>query len=95
MDGEDWEGLTVRACNGRVVGVVAGVFADGPLAGRLRVQGEVAARRHPAWLWTGTLVFAVPRQAVVCRTRHGLVLSVTVAEARARWLVHLVQHQGA
>jgi hypothetical protein len=91
MDGEEWQGLTVRACNGRVVGVVVGVFAEGPFAGRLRVHGEVTDRRHPAWLWTDTLVFAIPRHAVVRRTRRSLVLNVALAAARANWLMHTLQ----
>ena len=36
MDGEEWQGLTVRTCDGSAVGVVMGVFEDGPLAGRHR-----------------------------------------------------------
>jgi hypothetical protein len=90
MDGEEWQGLTVRACHGMVLGVVAGVFAEGPLAGQLRVHGEFSSRRHPAWLLTGTLVFAIPRDAVVHRTRHSLVLNVPLAAARTRWLVHVL-----
>jgi hypothetical protein len=97
MDGddEDWCGLTVRARKGTVLGVVVGVFAQGPLAGRLRVHGEFASRHHPTWLWPGIVVFAIPRDAVVQRTRHSLVLSVAVAAARARWFVHVLQRDVA
>jgi hypothetical protein len=97
MDGdhEDWCGLTVRARNGTVLGVVVGEFAHGPLAGRLRLHGEFAFRRHPTWLWPGIVVFAIPRDAVVHRTRHSLVLNVTVATARARWFVHVLQREVA
>ena len=90
MDGEEWQGLTVRDCNGRVVGVVVGVFAEGPHSGDLRVHGKITSRRHPTWLWAGTLVFAIPRHAVMHRTRHSLVLNVPLAAARTRWLVHVL-----
>ena len=95
MDTEEWQGLIVRAGNGRVVGVVEGVFTEGPRVGWLRVHGALAARRRPAWVWTGTLVLAIPRHAVVRRTRRSLVLNVTVAAARARWLVHVLQQEVA
>jgi hypothetical protein len=48
MDSEDWSGLTVRTRDGTVLGVVVGVFAQGLLAGRLRVQG-----RQPISQWGG------------------------------------------
>jgi hypothetical protein len=95
MDGEEWQGLTVRTCHGTVLGVVVGVFAEVPLAGRLRVQGELASRRHPAWVLTGTLVFGIPRHAVAHRTRHNLMLDVTLAEAHTCWFVHVVQREVA
>jgi hypothetical protein len=87
MDGEEWQGLTVRGCYGTVLGVVVGVFTQGPLAGRLRVHGEFSSSHHPEWLWPGIVVFAIPRDAVVRRTRHSLVLNVAVRVARARWFV--------
>jgi hypothetical protein len=90
MDGEEWQGLTVRACNGRVVGIVVGVFAERPRAGRLRVHGELTFRRHLAWLWPGTVVFAILPHAVVHRTWRSLVLNVILAAVRARWLVHVL-----
>jgi hypothetical protein len=77
------------------VGVVAGVFAEGPLAGRLRVQGTFSYHHRPAWLWAGTLVFAIPPHAVMHRTRHSLVLDVTLVTARARWLVNVWQRDMA
>jgi hypothetical protein len=43
MDGEDWSGLAVRTRDGTMLGVVVGVFAQGPLAGWLRVQGDATA----------------------------------------------------
>jgi hypothetical protein len=91
MNGEEWQGLTVRTYHGMVPGVVVGVFAEGPLAGRLRVQGELASRRHPAWVLTGTLVFGIPRHVVAHRTRHSLVLNVTLAKARTCWFGHVLQ----
>jgi hypothetical protein len=38
LGSEDWSGLTVRTRDGTVLGVVVGVFAEGLLAGRLRVS---------------------------------------------------------
>jgi hypothetical protein len=46
MSGEEWQGLSVRVRDGAVPGVVVGVFADGPLAGRLRVEGELRCWRR-------------------------------------------------
>jgi hypothetical protein len=40
MDSEDWCGLAVRTRDGTMLGAVVGVFAQGPLAGRLRVHGD-------------------------------------------------------
>jgi hypothetical protein len=80
MDSEDWYGLTVRARDGTVLGVVVGVFAEGLLAGRLRVQGDYRRR----WTsWTDTAVYAIPRSAVRCRRQDSLVLDATPAQARA------------
>jgi|SRR2546423_8128154 len=42
-DIEAWQGLTVRTREGHVVGRVVDVFADGPLAGRLRVRGPTCS----------------------------------------------------
>ena len=47
VDGEDWRGLAVRTRDGTMLGVVVGVFAQGPLAGRLRVHGDY--RRWTSW----------------------------------------------
>ena len=92
MDEEDWLGLTVRARNGRVVGVVVGVFTEGPLAGRLRVEGAYArGARGPR---DGIAVYAVPRRAVVGRQRDSLLLDVTLSVARGRWLMHVRQRNG-
>ena len=91
MDRDEWQGLTVRARDRRAVGVVVGVFADGPLAGRLRVQEECAASHHQPWLWNGTIVLAIPRHAVVRRTRRSLVLDVTLSEARTRWFIRFLR----
>jgi hypothetical protein len=77
MDSEDWHwyGLTVRTRDGTVVGVVVGVFAEGLLAGRLRVQGHY---RHRCTAWTETAVYAIPRSAV-----WGRYQDVTVVRAPA------------
>jgi hypothetical protein len=84
---EDWYGLRVRTCDGAVLGVVVGVFADGPLAGRLRVQGDDRRR----WTsWTNTAVYAIPRSAVWRRHQDSLVLEETLVQARARWLMHVL-----
>jgi hypothetical protein len=87
MDSEDWYGLTVRARDGTVLGVVVGVFAEGLLAGRLRVQGDYRRR----WTsWTDTAVYAIPRSAVRCRRQDSLVLDATLAHARGTWLMHML-----
>ena len=94
MDEEDWLGLTVRARDGRVMGVVVGVFMEGPLAGRLRVEGAYtpgAAARGPR---DGTAVYAIPRRAVVRRQRDSLLLDVSLTVARGRWLMHVRQRNG-
>jgi hypothetical protein len=88
MDREDWYGLTVRTREGTVLGVVVGVFAEGLLAGRLRVQGDYRRR----WTsWTDTAVYAIPRSAVRRRHQDSLVLDATPAQARATWLMHVLQ----
>ena len=83
MDSDDWSGLTVRTRDGTVLGVVVGVFTEGLLAGRLRVQGHYHRR------WTDTAVYAIPRSAVWCRHQNSLVLDTTPVQARARWLMHV------
>jgi hypothetical protein len=97
MEEEDWLGLTVRARDGRVVGVVVGEFTEGPLAGRLRVEGAYApgvggAARGPR---DGIAVYAIPRRAVVRRQRDSLLLDVTLTVARGRWLMHVRQRNGS
>ena len=94
MDEEDWLGLTVRARDGTVVGVVVGVFTEGPLAGRLRVEGAYIpgdAARGPQ---DDIAVYAIPRRAVVRRQRDSLLLDVTLTVARGRWLMHMRQGNG-
>jgi hypothetical protein len=86
-DDEDWCGLTVRTRDGTMLGVVVGVFAQGLLAGRLRVHGE--CRRWT--LWTGTAVYAIPRHALVRGTQHSLMLNATPAQARGAWLMHVLR----
>ena len=92
MDTEDWYGLTVRTRDGTVLGSVVGVFAEGLLAGRLRVQGEYRRR----WAsWTDTAVYAIPGSAVLRRRQHSLVLDATSAHARGTWLMHVLQAKQA
>ena len=92
MDREDWYGLTVRTREGTVLGVVVGVFAEGLLAGRLRVQGDYRRR----WTsWTDTAVYAIPRSAVLRKRQDNLVLDATPAQARGTWLVHVLRARQA
>jgi len=91
MDREEWRGLTVRTCDGSAVGVVMGVFEDGPLAGRLRVHGEHATVRHKTGPRDGTAVFAIPRRAVAHRHQDSLVLATTLGTVRGKWLMHVLQ----
>ena len=84
---EDWSGLTVRTRDGTVLGVVVGVFAEGLLAGRLRVQGQY---RHRWVSRTDTAVYAIPRSAVLRQGHDSVVLKATAAQARGAWLVHVL-----
>jgi hypothetical protein len=90
MDGEDWQGLTVRVHDGAALGVVVGEFPDGLLAGRMRVEGKHARGRQERGLGDGVDVYAIPRRAVVRRQQDSLVLDTTFARARSRWLMHIV-----
>jgi hypothetical protein len=85
----------VRVRDGRTLGVVVGVFADGPLAGRLRVQGDDDLGRYPAEAQHGIAVYAIPRQAAVRQLDDSLVLHTTLRAARARWLMHVTLMKGA
>jgi hypothetical protein len=92
MDSEGWSGLTVRTRDGTVLGVVVGVFAQGLLAGRLRVHGEY----HHRWTsWSDTAVYAIPRSAVLRKRQDSLVLDATPAQARGTWLVHVLRGKQA
>jgi hypothetical protein len=93
MDGEEWQGLTVRTCDGSAVGVVVGSFENGPLGGRLRVHGDHVPVRHKAGPRDGTAVFAIPRRAVVHRQRDSLVLSASLGTVRGKWLMHVLQQE--
>ena len=95
MDGEEWQGLAVRVRDGPVVGVVVGEFPDGPLAGRLRVEGEHAPGRREQGPRDGVAVYAIPRRAVVRRRQDSLVLDTTLVQARSHWLMHILQPQRA
>jgi hypothetical protein len=79
----------VRVRDGQTLGVVVGVFAEGPLAGRLRVQGAYVLGRYPAGPQHGSAVYAIPRQAVVCQLHVSLVLDTTRRAARAHRLMHV------
>jgi hypothetical protein len=94
-DGDEVTGLTVRARDGQRLGVVAGVFADGPLAGRLRVEGDAALSGYPAGPQHGIAVYAIPRRAVARRLPDSLVLHTALSAARSRWLIHVTLVQDA
>jgi hypothetical protein len=87
--------LTVRVRDGRTLGVVVGVFAEGPLAGRLRVQRAYARGGYRAGPHDGIAVYAIPRQAVVRQRPESLLLGTTLSRARARWLMHVALMTGA
>ena len=67
VDSEGWYGRTVRTRDGTVVGIVVGVFADGPLAGRLRVHGAYTVTRRQTGPRDVIAVYAIPHHAVVRR----------------------------
>jgi hypothetical protein len=92
---EAWHGLPVRTREGHVVGRVVGVFAEGPLAGRLRVQGAYVLAAHKSGPRVGTAVYAIPRGAVVRRHQDNLDLGTSLGTTRARWLMHVALKKGA
>ena len=94
MDDEDWQGLTVCTRDGRLLGIVLGVFAEGPLAGRLRVEGAYAPDRAARGPRDSIAVYAIPCRAVARRQRDSLLLDVTLPIARSRWLTHVRQRNG-
>jgi hypothetical protein len=94
-DIEAWHGLMVRTREGHVVGRVVGVFAEGPLAGRLRVQGAYVHAAHKTAPLVGTAVFAIPRGAVLRRHQDSLELGASLGTTRARWLMHVYLKKGA
>jgi hypothetical protein len=95
MGSDEVAGLTVRVRDGHTLGVVVGVFAEGPLAGRLRVHGANACGRYRAGPQDGIAVYAIPRSAVVRRRHESLVLGTTLSRARARWLMHVALMKSA
>ena len=95
MDGEDWCGLAVRTHEGAVVGVVVSVFAEGPLAGCLRVQGDATSLGRRRGSGDGIAVYAIPRSAVVRRRQGSLLLGAPLGRARAAWLMHVLQAKQA
>jgi hypothetical protein len=95
MDREDWDGLTVRTRDGAVLGDVVGVFAEGPLAGRLLVQGDYALGGCRAGPQPGRAVYAIPDAAVKRHLHDSWVLLTTLSAARARWLLHVTLTKAA
>jgi hypothetical protein len=93
MDTEDWCGLVVRTrARLRFGVVVVGVFTEGPYAGRLRVHGPYRFGGHTRAQWQGTLVYAIPPEALR-RTRRGVLrLPGEAMAARAAWLVGALPH---
>jgi hypothetical protein len=91
MEAKDWYGLKVRTHEGVVVGVVVGVFADGPLAGGLRVQGDETSLGRKRRSRDGIAVYAIPRSAVVRRRQDSLLLGAPQSRARGTWLMHVLQ----
>ena len=67
VDSEGWYGRTVHTRDGTVVGIVVGVCADGPLAGRLRVHGAYTVTRRQTGPRDAIAVYAIPHHAVVRR----------------------------
>jgi hypothetical protein len=90
VDSEGWYGLTVRTRDRTVLGRVVGVFAEGPLAGRLRVHGDYTLFRQLTGPRSGIAVYAIPQRAVVRRGQHSLVLNATLTHARGTWLMHVL-----
>jgi hypothetical protein len=66
MSSDGLEGLTVRACDGQTLDVVVGVFAEGPLADRLRVQGANDLGRYPAGPQHGVAVVPAACRLAAC-----------------------------
>ena len=91
--GDEVAGLTVRVRDGTVLGVVVGLFAEGPLAGRLRVHGDDDLACWIAGLQHGVAVYAIPRHRV-CQLHDSLLLNTTVSAARSRWLMHVTLMKG-
>jgi hypothetical protein len=95
MDTEDWCGLVVRTRSAFRFGVLVGVFTDGPHAGRQRVHGAYSFGGGTQAEYQGTLVYAIPPEAVRRTRRGSLQLPVEAMAARAAWLVgELSQHDG-
>ena len=94
-DIEAWQGLVVRTREGQPLGVVAGVWADDLLAGRLRVHGAGALANETMGPPGGTAVYAIPRRAVRRREQDSLVLNATLDQVRDRWLLYVVHKMAA
>ena len=87
MDTTDWCGLIVRTRARLRFGVVVGVFTEGPYAGRLRVHGPYRMGTGTQAEWQGTLVYAIPPDALRRARGGSLQLPVEAMAARAAWLV--------
>jgi hypothetical protein len=69
------------------------MFTEGPYAGRLRVHGPYRFGGGTRAQWQGTLVYAIPPDALRRTRRGSLQLPVKAMAARAAWLVgELSQH---
>jgi hypothetical protein len=95
VDSEGWYGLTVRTHEGTALGVVVGVFAQGPLAGRLCMQGDDTSFGRTRGSLDGVAVYAIPRSAVVRRRQDSLLLGAPRSRARGTWLMHVLQAKPA
>jgi hypothetical protein len=87
MDTKDWCGLVVRTRARLRFGVVVGMFTAGPYAGRLRVHGAYRFGGGTQAEWQGTLVYAIPPDALRRARGGSLQLPVEAMAARAAWLV--------
>src|SRR2546423_13074918 len=93
--GDEVTGLTVRMRDGTVLGVVVGVFAEGLLAGRLRVHGDYALGDYRAGPRDGMAVYAIPRGAGLRPHQDSPVLGTSPSAARAPRLMHVAPMKGA
>ena len=79
----DWCGLLVRTRALLRFGIAVGVFTEGPHAGRLRVHGPYRVGSGTQAGWQGTLVYAIPREALRRTRRRSVQLPMEAMAARA------------